>query len=92
MVLWHLYAILMFVFLNMFVTLRICGEIYVNVAHFLFLVWCVLFYVQSDVLVYVLLCVGNCFVGRCEGLLNILFEDLKRSYYICVFTFWMSCI
>jgi hypothetical protein len=40
MVLWHLYAILMFVFLNMFVTLRICGEMYVNVAHFLFLLWC----------------------------------------------------
>jgi len=29
-VLRHLYAILMFVFLNMFVTLRICGEVYVN--------------------------------------------------------------
>ena len=40
MVLRHLYAILMFVFLNMLVTLRICGEMYVNVAHFLFLLSC----------------------------------------------------
>jgi hypothetical protein len=37
MVLQHLYAILMFVLLSMFVTLRICGDMYVNVAHFLFL-------------------------------------------------------
>ena len=40
MVLRHLYAILMFVFLNILVTLRICGEMYVNVAHFLFLLSC----------------------------------------------------
>jgi len=40
MVLRHLYAILMFEFLNMFLTLLICGEIYVNVAHFLFLLSC----------------------------------------------------
>jgi len=40
MVLRHLYAILMFEFLNMLVTLRICREMYVNVAHFLFLLWC----------------------------------------------------
>ena len=76
MVLRHLYAILMFMFLNIFVTLRICGDMYVNVSHFLFcchVVWCVLFYVLSDVLVYVLLWVGNRFVGRCEGLLTILF-------------------
>jgi len=56
----------------------ICGKIYVNVAHFLFLlscgvVWYGLFYVLSDVLVYVLLWVGSRFVGRCEGLLPILF-------------------
>jgi len=37
MVLRHLNAILMFVLLNMFVTLHICGDMYVNVAHFLFL-------------------------------------------------------
>ena len=37
MVFRHLKAILTFVFLNMFVTLRICGEMYVNVAHLLFL-------------------------------------------------------
>jgi len=43
MVLWHLYDILMFVFLNMFVTLRICEEMYVNVAHFLFLLSCGVF-------------------------------------------------
>ena len=35
-VLQHLYAILIFVLLNMFVTLHICGDMYVNVAHFLF--------------------------------------------------------
>ena len=35
MVLRHLNAILTFVFLTMFVTLRICGEMYVNVAHLL---------------------------------------------------------
>jgi hypothetical protein len=58
----------------MFVTLHICGEMFVNAAHFLFrVVWRVLFYVLSDVLVYVLLWVGNRFVGRCEGLLTILF-------------------
>jgi len=34
---------------------------------------CGVFYVLSDVLVYVLLWVGNNFVGRCEGLLKILF-------------------
>jgi len=33
----------------------------------------VLFYVLSDVLLCVLLWVGNRFVGRCEGLLTILF-------------------
>jgi len=52
MVLRHLYAILMFVFLNMFVTLRICRDMYVNVAHFLFLVscdvvFCFMFYLIS---------------------------------------------
>ena len=36
-VLRHLKAILTLVFLNMFVTLRICGEMYVNIAHLLFL-------------------------------------------------------
>jgi len=36
-------------------------------------VWYVLFCVLSDVLVYVLLWVGNRFVGRCEGLLTNLF-------------------
>ena len=40
MVLRHLYAILIFVLLNMFVALRICGEMYVNVARFLFLLSC----------------------------------------------------
>ena len=40
MVLRHLYAILMFVFLNMLVTFLICGEMLVNVAHFLFLLSC----------------------------------------------------
>ena len=37
MVFRHLNAIIKFVFLNMFVTLRICGEMYVNVVHLLFL-------------------------------------------------------
>ena len=37
MVFRHLKATLMFVFLNIFVTLRICGKMYVNVAHLLFL-------------------------------------------------------
>ena len=37
MVFRHLKATLMFVFLNIFVTLRICGKIYEKVAHFLFL-------------------------------------------------------
>ena len=41
----------MFVFLNMFVTLCICGEVYVNDAHFLFLlscgVFCFMFYLMS---------------------------------------------
>jgi len=37
MVLWHLNAILPFVFLSVFVTLHICGEMYVNVAQLLFL-------------------------------------------------------
>ena len=76
MVLRHLYAILMFVFQNMFVTLCICGDMYVNVAHVLFLLsWGLVCFdfVLSDYLVYVLLWVGNCFVGRCEGLLTILF-------------------
>ena len=36
-------------------------------------VWCVLFYVLSDVLFYALLWVGSRFVGRCEGLLTIVF-------------------
>ena len=40
MVLRHLYAILMFEILNMLVTLCICGEMYVNVAQFLFLLSC----------------------------------------------------
>ena len=40
MVLWHLYVILMFVFLNKFVILRICGEMYVKVAYFLFFLSC----------------------------------------------------
>ena len=39
-VLRHLYVILMFVFLNKFVILRICGEMYVKVAHFLFFLSC----------------------------------------------------
>jgi len=37
MVMRHLYVILMFVFLNKFVILRICGEMYVKIGHFLFL-------------------------------------------------------
>ena len=52
MVLRHLYAILMYVLLNILVTLHICGDMYVNVAHFLFfchVVWLVLFYVLFDV-------------------------------------------
>ena len=40
MVLRHLYVILMFVFLNKFVILRICGEMYVKVYHFLFFLSC----------------------------------------------------
>jgi len=40
MVLRHLYGILMFVFLNKFVILRICGEMYVKVAHLLFFLSC----------------------------------------------------
>ena len=48
MVFRHLKAILTFVFLNMFVNLRICGEMYVNVAHLLFL--------------FVLVCTVVCFV------------------------------
>jgi len=46
MVFRHLKAILTFVFLNMFVSLRICGEMYV--AHLLFL--------------FVLVCTVVCFV------------------------------
>ena len=37
MVFRHLNAIFMFVFLNRFVILHMCGEMKVNVAHFLFL-------------------------------------------------------
>jgi len=79
MVFRHLKSILTFVFLNMFVTLRICGEIYVNVAHLLFffsclcVVWCVLSYVLSGVLIFALLSVGNRYVGLCAELLTILF-------------------
>ena len=40
MVLRHLYAIWISVFLNLLVNFRICGEMYVNVAHFLFLLSC----------------------------------------------------
>ena len=36
-------------------------------------VWCGVFCVLSDVLVYLFLWVGSRFVGRCEGLLTILF-------------------
>ena len=77
-VFWHLKAILKFVFLNMFVTLRICGEMYVNVAHLLFfsclcVVWCVLSYVLSGVVVFALLSVGNLCAGLCAELLTILF-------------------
>jgi hypothetical protein len=55
MVLRHLNAILTFVFPNMFVTLRICGEMKVNVTHIYFcsclcVLWCALFYVLSGVL------------------------------------------
>ena len=76
MVLRHLYAILLFVFLNMLVTFRICGEIYVNVANFLFLLSCgagcsVL--CSIGVLVYVLLRVGNSSVGRYVELFTTLF-------------------
>ena len=60
MVFRHLNAILTFVFLNMFVTLHICGEMYVKVAHFLFLFMLVCSMVRfvlflSGVLVFVLL-------------------------------------
>ena len=48
MVLGHMKAILTFVFFNMFVTLRTCGEMYVNIAHLLFL--------------FVLVCTVVCFV------------------------------
>ena len=40
MVFRHLNAILKFVFLNMFVTLHICGEMYVKVVHLLHFVLC----------------------------------------------------
>jgi len=52
MVFRYLKAILTFVFLNMFVTLRICGEMYVNVAHLLF----------SFVLVCSVVCFVLCFI------------------------------
>jgi len=55
-VLEHLYAILMFVLLNILVTLRICGDMYVNVAHFLFFlsrgVACFMFYLMSEFMYY----------------------------------------
>jgi len=50
-VLWHLNAILPFVFLSVLVTLRICGEMYVNVAHLFFL--------------FMLVCNAVCFVSYC---------------------------
>ena len=40
MVLQHLYVFLMFVFLNRFVILHICGEMYVKVTNFLFFQSC----------------------------------------------------
>ena len=82
MVFRHLKTILTFVFLNMFVTLHICGEMYVNVAYLLFLFvlvclcWCVLSYVLSGVVGFALLSVGNRYVGLCAELLTILFFGL----------------
>ena len=78
MVFRHLKAILTFVFLNMFVTLRICEEIYVNIFHLLYLfvtvcssVCFVLYF--TGVLVFALLSVGNRCVVLCAELLLILF-------------------
>ena len=77
-VLWHLNAILPFVFLSVLVTLRICGEMYVNVAHLLFFFMLVcsavrFVYILSGVLVFALLQVGKRCAGLCEKLLTILF-------------------
>jgi len=52
MVFRHLKTVLTFVFLNIFVTLRICGQMYVNVAHLLFL----------SVLVCTVVCFVLCFI------------------------------
>jgi len=66
--------------------------------------WCgvvcfVLFYVLSDVLVYVLLWVGNRFVGRCEGLLTILFcvcsvcvSKRESMLYVFVMSVCVVCV
>ena len=55
MVLEHLYAILMFVLLVL-VTLCVCGDMYMNVAHFLFFlsrgVACFMFYLMSEFMYY----------------------------------------
>jgi len=71
MVLRHLYAILMFVFLNVSDLAYLRGNVCECCPFLVFAaVWCVcVFCVLSDVLVYVLLWVGNRSVGRCVGLL-----------------------
>ena len=83
MVLRHLNAILTFVFLNMFVTLRICGVMLANVTNllFLFMIVCVVVcFVISFIrlLRFVLSWVGKRFAGPCEELLNILFFGLQH--------------
>ena len=76
MVLRHLKSILTFVFLNMFVTLHICREMYVNIAHFCScpcVLWCVLSYVLFRAEAFILMPVGKHYGGICVELLSILF-------------------
>jgi len=68
----HLNAILTFVFLDMFVTLRICGEMYVNVTHLSFL-----FIFMRGVLYFVLCfiwCLGFCIM---HGPINLSFTTYQ---------------
>ena len=76
MVLRHLKSILTFVFLNMFVTLHVWREMYVNMAHICScpcVLWCVLSYVLSGAEAFVFMPVGKHYVGLCVELLSILF-------------------
>ena len=80
MVLRHLYVIFMSVFLNKFVILLICGEMYVKVAHFLF-------FLSFGEVCFVLCsvwCLSLCIIAGGKPFFWVIYRIVSHSLLCCV--------